>query len=90
MKTCLEVNIPEQQNGDVFIYTGISDKPEYNDKHRYFRIKLKNVDENTTEVLYQKKCFYGERSEYIMAKKPSSKQYIIEILFIIGTSVLYW
>ena len=62
-ETCLEVNIPEQQNGDVFIYTGISDKPKYNDKHRYFfRIKLKNVDENTTEVLYQKNVFMAKEA----------------------------
>ena len=85
-KPVWRVNIPKEQNGDVFIYTGISDRPEYNDKHSYFfRVKLKNVDKNTTEIIYQKKCFYGERSEYILAKeKPSSKQYII------GNNVHYW
>lgn len=85
-KPIWRVNIPEEQNGEVFIYTGISNKPEYNDKHRYFfRIKLKNIDVNTTEVLYQKKCFYGEINEYIMAKEKSiSKQSII------GDNVHYW
>jgi hypothetical protein len=85
-KSVWKIDIPQDENGDVFIYMGTSDKPEYNEKNRhFFRIKFRNLNDNTTDVTYQKKCFYGKRHEHIAAnEKPISKERIV------GNGVHYW
>lgn len=77
-KPIWKINLPAVENGDIYLYKGLSELPSGLEEGKYFfRIKIKNLNPNI-EVFFEKKCFYGTRDQHILSKyKPSDKQEII-------------
>lgn len=67
-KPAWEINLPSIENGDVFIYTGITELPLGLDDGKYFiNVKIKNIKSNISVFFHQKR-FYGTREEHIASK----------------------
>lgn len=77
-KDVWQINLPAIENGNIFIYSSFDELPPGLDDGKYFfMVKIKNLKPHT-KVYFQKKCWGGQRSEYIAAKfKRDTKVEII-------------
>lgn len=67
-KPVWKINLSAVENGDIYIYTSFDELPPGLDDGKYFfMVKFKNMKSHTI-VYFQKKCWCGERGQYIAPK----------------------
>jgi len=67
-KPVWKINLSAVENGDIYIYTSFDALPPGLDDGKYFfMVKVKNMKPHT-KVYFQKKCWCGERGQYIEPK----------------------